>query len=91
MVVSNMLSSKGNKVPNQFIIESPNEKTFQSYQSRIAIKQSINNDNESIMLDEIYWNYSPTTSKYLALFLGVTNKELKANVKNGTYQLVNLN
>lgn len=91
-----MLSSKGNKVPNQFIINDYDTKIFQSYKSIIAkVEPSHLHNNvhidEVVKLDDHYWNYSPTTSKYLALFLGVTNKELKANVKNGTYQLVNLN
>ena len=93
MKVSNMLSSKVNKVANQFIIENDNETIFQSYNSIIAKivdgKDSLYSD--KVYLDEYYYNYSRTTSKYLNMFLNQTSKEIQKNIKDGNYILTNLN
>jgi hypothetical protein len=86
MIVSNMRSNKGNDVPNQFIIEGKDSRTFQSYKSIIA-----NIKDGKVTLDEYYWNYSRTTSKYLSLFLGSSTLETKKAIKEGIYTLVNLN
>lgn len=100
MIVSNMVSSKGNDVPNQFIIENEDGKYFQSYKSMIAFVPKVyplyDNTCEqptdtSIVLDEYYWNYSRTTSKYLSLFLGSSTTEIKKAIKEGRYTLANLN
>ena len=40
MKVSNMFSSNGNQVPNQFIIDNGNKKVFQSYNTIVAIKEN---------------------------------------------------
>ena len=86
MKVSNMQSRKGNDVPNQFEIETETGRMFQSYRSMIA---SI--DNGIVTLDEYYWNYSRTTSKYLSMFLNSSTMETKKRIKDGTYTLANLN
>ena len=89
MYVSNMISNHGNKVKNQFVITLTNSDAyFQSYESIIARRT---NATDTIELDEKFWNYSATTSKYLARFLGVPNKEIKQKVKSGEYKLVDLN
>jgi len=89
MYVSNMISNCGNAVPNQFVITDNNSDAyFQSYNSMIARRIDAT---DTIELDENFWNYSATTSKYLARFLGVPNKEIKQKVKSGEYKLVNLN
>ena len=85
-----MKSNKGNKVPNQLIIHTSEATYFQSYQS-IIIKTTFEDGQRVVYLDEYYWNYSPTTSKYRNAFLGKTNQEVKNNVKNGIYKLTNLN
>lgn len=75
------------KSPQQVIVTiNYNEHWFFSYGTLIA--KEIKHE---ITLDEYYWNYSRTTSKYLAEFLGVTNLELHKNVKNGIYKFENLN
>lgn len=66
MQVSNMLSSKGNKVANQFIIEYNRFTAFQSYSTLIAV---YDHENDVLYQDENY--YSRTTSKYLNMFIGV--------------------
>jgi hypothetical protein len=97
MKVSNMLSSKGNKVANQFIIEGVDDSNnpftiFQSYDSIIAKKWfNIGTGKETVYLDKRFWNYSVTTSKYRGNFLGETKKETEARIKSGEYKLVNLN
>lgn len=89
MYVSNMISNHGNKVKDQFVITLTNSDAyFQSYESIIARRI---NATDTIELDATFWDYSRTTSKYLARFLGVTNKELKEKVKSGEYALVDLN
>lgn len=89
MYVSNMISNCGNAVPNQFVITDNNSDAyFQSYNSMIARRI---NATDTIELDKKFWNYSATTSKYLARFLGVPNKEIKQKVKSGEYVLVDLN
>ena len=89
MYVSNMISPHGNEVPNQFVITNDNSDAyFQSYKSIIARRI---NATDKIELDVKFWNYSVTTSKYLAMFLGVPNKEVKKKVASGEYSLVDLN
>jgi len=63
--VENMTSNAGNKVPNQFIITTPEGRYFQSYQSIIAFKPY----NGKIQLDSYAWDYSNTTGKYRRSFL----------------------
>lgn len=97
MKVTNIKSSNGNAVPNRFIISDIHVTVdgillvdcdvFQSYDSIIAVRDLTGR----IFLDEKYWNYSKTTSRYRSQFLGETTKETQAKIDNGTYKLVNLN
>ena len=95
MYVSNMISPHGNDVPNQFVITNDNSDAyFQSYKSIIARKVATVASGDKLYkveLDAKFWNYSVTTSKYLAMFLGVPNKEVKKKVASGEYPLVDLN
>ncbi|MCK9561034.1 MAG: hypothetical protein M0R44_11385 [Candidatus Marinimicrobia bacterium] len=84
--VRNMRSSRGNAIPNQFIIETDDGVYFQSYNSIIAFKR-----NGRVFLDDNYWDYSTTTGKYRNIFLNETKKETEKKIKMGVYQLVNLN
>ena len=90
MKVENMTSNNGNKIANQFIIyDTDNNSTyFQSYDSIII--QKIENEC-FIYLDEKYWNYSKTTSKYRNKFLNMTTKEIENAIKDNTILLINLN
>jgi hypothetical protein len=99
MKIENMISNKGNQVPNQFIITEEGKgalgnfikrETFQSYASVIAVITTWAGKVET-KLDEKYWNYSVTTGKYRNSFLGETKKETENKIKNGEYLLVNLN
>lgn len=87
MKVRNMLSSRGNKVANQFTIQSANKEVFQSYDSIIAERYA----NGDIWLDDATWDYSVTTSRYRNIFLGETKKETQAKIDSGEYVLANLN
>ena len=83
-----MKSRNGNVVPNQFRIVANNGVYFQSYNSVIAFRPY----NGKIQLDETYWDYSRTTSKYLNQFLRVSGKkEVEQKIKAGEYELANLN
>jgi len=88
--VENMISSKGNSVPNQFIIRKTThmgvDEYFQSYKSIIAVKSY-----KGIFLDRNYWDYSVTTGKYRNLFLNETKKETEAKLKSGEYKFKTLN
>ncbi|MBA7532439.1 hypothetical protein ES705_24665 [subsurface metagenome] len=84
--ISNMTSSRGNDVPNQFEIQTDKGILFQSYNSIIAFKS-----NGKIYLDSYYWDYSKTTGKYRNDFLGETKHETEEKIKSGQYKLVNLN
>ena len=87
MNVKNMMSPKGNFVYNQFIFNDDYGNTyFQSYNS-IIVKKNF----DGIFLDENYWNYSRTTTKYRNLFLGENTEATRKKIKAGLYKLVNLN
>jgi hypothetical protein len=97
MKVENMISAKGNKVANQFVITDKQydekedswitKETFQSYDSTIAIIFS----SGVVLLDENTWDYSVTTGKYRNDFLGEGIAETRAKIKSGEYILMNLN
>lgn len=85
--IENMQSARGNTVPNQFKIFTDDGVYFQSYSSIIVFKPY----SGPIQLDERYWDYSVTTSKYRNLFLRETKKETEQKIKDGVYVLTNLN
>ena len=85
--VENMVSSKGNTVANQFLIYTEKGVYFQSYGSVIAFKPYTG----KTQLDSEYWDYSQTTGKYRNIFLDENKATTEAKIKNGTYELVNLN
>lgn len=93
--VENMSSPRsGREVANQFVITLYDEQGtlhefFQSYRSIIACKTY--GQNPHIELDEHYWNYSTTTSKYRNEFLGEDTKTTKKKIESKEYVLVNLN
>lgn len=86
MKVFNLESPNGNKVTNQFEIIHNGKRYFQSYKSIICVVE-----NGVVTLDEYYWNYSRTTSKYRNIFLGETTKETESKIKAGIYKLADLN
>ena len=86
--VKNMLSNSGNKVANQFVIFDKNgNKYFKSYESIIV---KIERDGK-IILDNMLWDYSTTTSKYRNKFLCESTMETKQKIERGEYKLQNLN
>jgi len=74
-------------VKNQFEITTNEGTYFQSYNSIIVFKP---NDGK-IQLDQRYWDYSKTTSKYRNQFLMETTKETEAKIASGEYILTDLN
>lgn len=101
MKVYNLESHRsGRPVPNQFVIVEKGEgwngnfgkkEVFQSYDSVIVRRTWWDNGDIKTELDEQYWDYSKTTSKYRSQFLGETTKETQEKIDNGTYTLTNLN
>ena len=65
MKVQNLVNERGNNTANQFVITDNGNVYFQSYTTLIA---KVNN-NGHVTLNESYWDYSRTTSKYLYQFL----------------------
>ena len=73
-------------INNQFEIHTDEGYFFQSYSSIIVKIAS-----DGTYLDEYYWDYSRTTSRWRNVFLNETTKETKAKIKSGEYKLINLN
>lgn len=88
MIVENMTSSRGNFVPNQFIIHTKDGRYFQSYRSTIAFMPW---GGGKVVLDENTWDYSRTTGKYRNMFLNENTYETRKKIKSGEYLLSNLN
>jgi hypothetical protein len=86
MKITNLTSNKGNTIANQFEIRTETAVYFQSYRSII-----IKIENSVVYLDERFWDYSKTTSKYRNIFLGEDKKETEKKIKAGIYILTNLN
>lgn len=89
--VSNITNSRGNVVKNQFIISEGSKKTFQSYDSTIAEIKHSSTSKPIITLDEYYWNYSVTTSRYRNIFLNENTQDTQSKIDSGEYKLANLN
>jgi len=95
--VRNMQTSKGNDVPNQFIIDTPEGTYFQSYESIIVFIPDIPENNpmctnlKGVKLDKQYWDYSKTTGKYRNKFLGEGIADTRKKIKDGEYKLADLN
>ena len=86
--VSNLLTGNGKGSPNQFELRIPGVGTvFQSYKSIIAVKLNTG----ITVLDDYYWDYSVTTSRYRNQFLGENTAETRKKIESGEYKLANLN
>lgn len=90
MKVQNMISNKGNKIANQFIMSSDYLRIFQSYDSIIVKIMTLKGISETT-LDKKYWNYSVTTGKYRNQFLGESKRETQLKIDRGEYRLADLN
>lgn len=88
--VSNMTGKNYNKIPNQFEIETDKGRVFQSYDSIICAILTAQGTQKTY-LDNRYWNYSKTTSKYRNMFLNENTKETEKKIKSGEYILTDLN
>ena len=85
--VHNMVSSRGNKIPNQFLITTDEAFYFQSYETIIAKRTK----DGKIFLDVNRWDYSPTTGKYRNQFLNENINETRKKIDKGIYILKDLN
>ena len=91
--LKNMESYKGtgDVVANQFVITVDTDRgrvmVFQSYNSVIAMRD----EDGKITLDENKWDYSTTTARYRNRFLCENTAETKRKIKQGIYQLADLN
>ena len=97
--VKSMISTKGNAVPNQFILWNDEDIYFQSYKSIIARVQGYEGVFPVIVLDSNFWDYSKTTSTYLFKFLSrfvhfgesINKRLVQKRINNGEYLLGDLN
>jgi len=90
---SNIISDRGNPITNQIIIRDTKKdtETFQSYDSIIAVKGWTKDGKRKVTLDNYYWNYSRTTSKYRNIFLAENTLRTSGKIETGEYKLANLN
>ena len=84
--VKQFIGVTGKPVSNQYLIYIKDDIYFQSYDKIISVKI-----NGKIYLDENYWNYSRTTSRYRNIFLNENLSDIKKKIKTGEYILTNLN
>ena len=77
--VENMRNSKGNDIPNQFIVYGKDFKLFQSYNSPIAMFKG----GKTYIFED--YDYSKTTGKYRNDFLNEGIADTRAKLKNGEY------
>jgi len=102
MKVKTMTTAKGNKARNQFVVRESairdgttvHRKIFISYETIIAVIERVyyqTGDTETVSLDENYWDYSRTTSKYRNIFLNADTAQVKNRVASGEYTLTDLN
>jgi len=75
-----------NLAPNQIVVRNSENVFFNSYGTNI-----VKIEDGKMFLDEKFYNYSKTTTKYRNQFLGLTTKEVEKNIKNGIFLLINLN
>ena len=92
MKIQQLINDKMNPATNQFVIFDGNKIYFQSYQTTIARYDVVTNE---LVLSKD-WNYSRTTTKHLNIFLREytnyyisSSKEIKENIKNKTFKIVN--
>ena len=87
-MVNNLISARGNKVANQFKIQTKTALVFQSYETVIAKIMKTGN----VYLDPD-WDCSSTTLKYLKVFLGISSskKQIEKDIDNGVYKIRKLN
>jgi len=77
----------GNPIANQFEIYTKKGVYFQSYSTIIAFKPN----EGKLKLDNDYWDYSRTTSKYRNEFTNMNTQETKKAIKDKEIILTNLN
>ena len=86
MKVKNMEGRSGRPVPNQIEIKDGTRRIFQNYDSTIAITEG-----GKVILDRNKWDYSRTTCRYLAQFLGSPMAEIRKKIHSGEISFADLN
>lgn len=88
--VKQFTNFKNKPVNNHFTVFSSEFTMFVSYGSNI-VKTTFEGGQRVVYLDERFYNYSKTTSKYRNMFLGEDSKTIESKIKSGIYKLTNLN
>lgn len=89
-----MIGRSGSPVRNHWLIDVGHGVALQSYNSIVAFKftKCFGRFNKGdVILDRYTWNYSPTTARYLRLFLGEGKKATEAKIATGEYRVEVLN
>ena len=76
----------GKPVASQVVIRHNGTEWFSSYDTIIGKRED-----GTIYLDEYYWTFSKTTSKYRNRWLGLSNQQVKEAINKGEIKLANLN
>ena len=86
--VITMTTHGGNPAAEQrIIVDGEGNRTFQSFNSLIATKDR----HGKVTLDETYWDYSRTTTKYLRQFINDSSINIRQAIDQGQFKLANLN
>ena len=81
--VTNMTSTNGNKIANQFILKDSNgDISFQSYDSLVCQLRKGSLGFDRVVAFGRDWNYSRTTVKYVNKFLKDNGLDILAGTKN---------
>lgn len=75
-----------NLATNQTVVFNNDVTIFSSYGTNI-----VKIEDGKTFLDEKFYKYSTTTTKWRNNFLGLTSKEVEKNIKDGKFILTNLN
>ena len=84
--VENIVNERGNAVRNQFIIQSEEGLTFQSYHTTVAHIST----HKHVLIDTTA-DMTQTTKRYLKIFLNETYKETLEKINKGEYTVARLN
>jgi len=82
-------SPQGNFVKNQYVIFTAEGKFFQSYEDTVAFIPA--DPLQKTILDEKYWDGSPTTLRYLEEFLMASHGKILVRIDQDEYIMGHLN
>jgi hypothetical protein len=91
MFVEDFVGTKVTTKGNNTFVEGNNFAFFQSNDTMIVVKASLECGAKKVYLDSNSWDYSTTTGKYRNIFLNEKKAETLKKINSGEYTLVDLN